>query len=261
MKSLANRVILITGAAGGFGREYIRQLLPLGARLILTDLNESDLHKIAKDITASLPAATGKIIGIFESNLSTREGCEQAYRKCTEISPTVDVLINNAGIMTYGDFHEVPIEKWETLMKLNLLAPMYLTHYFLPGMLEKKEGHIVNMSSVAGFVATSQGAPYSCSKFGLRGFGMALYGEIKKKGVDVTNIYPFWAKTNILNSPEYGTTTIKRLPGIFADDPKKVIRQAIGGIRKRKLHVYPGIYAKAVNFAAKFWPIVSRQAH
>jgi len=261
MKSLANKKILITGAAGGLGQEYTRQLMELGSHLILTDLNEPALRKIADGVTASLSNAPGKILGVFESNLATKEGCEAAYRKCAEIDPMLDVLINNAGIITYGDFHEVPMDKWETLMNLNLLAPMHLTYKFLPGMVERKEGHIVFMSSVAGIVATSQGTPYTCSKFALRGFGMALYGELKKKGVDVTNIYPFWVQTPLLNSPSYGNTPIKKLPSIFADNPQKVIKEAICGIRKRKLHVYPGIYSKAVNFAAKFVPIVSSQAH
>jgi short-subunit dehydrogenase len=90
---------------------------------------------------------------------------------------------------------------------------------------------------------------------------MALSGELKGKGVDVTNIYPFWVKTNLLKSPEYGSAKINKLPSFFAGNPAKVIQEAIEGIRKRKLHVYPGMYAKIVFSASRWSPIVSKQAH
>jgi uncharacterized protein len=257
MKSLAGKKILITGAAGGLGQEYARQLLGLGAELILTDIDGDKL----KDVAHDLQGTPGKIIGTFSADISTLQGCREVFDQCTVISPHLDMLINNAGIITYGDFHEVPLEQWSSLIGLNLMGPMYLTYFFLPGMVARGEGHIVLMSSVAGFVATSQGTPYSCSKFGLRGFGMALSGELKDKGVDVTNIYPFWVKTELLKAPEHGTAKISKLPSFFADNPAKVVQEAIEGIRKRKLHVYPGIYAKLVYSASRWTPIVSKQAH
>jgi uncharacterized protein len=257
MKSLTGKRILSTGAAGGMGQEYARQLLGLGAELILTDIDGEKLWNIAHD----LQGTAGRVIGVFNSDIATIKGCREVFDQCREISPHLDMLVNNAGVITYGDFHEVPLEQWSALIGINLMAPMYLTYFFLPDMVARGEGHIVFMSSVAGFVATSQGTPYSCSKFGLRGFGMALSGELKGKGVDVTNIYPFWVKTNLLNAPEHGAAKINKLPSFFAGNSAKVIHEAIEGIRKRKLHVYPGIYAKLVYSASRWTPIVSKQAH
>jgi short-subunit dehydrogenase len=93
----------------------------------------------------------------------------------------------------------------------------------------------------------------------LRGFGTALSGELSKRGIKVTNIYPFWADTNILNSPSYGQKRAKRVPSFMIDSPEKVVGSAIGGIEKRKLHVYPGLFAKATWWLSKFWPIIGRQ--
>jgi short-subunit dehydrogenase len=263
MKDLRNMNVVITGAAGGFGKEYARQLLELGCNLILTDIDVDRLTAVTQKTLVQSQTCPGKIIGLIEADIAHPEGCRGLYKKSVELAGEVDILINNAGIMSYGDFHEVPQDKWEALMQVNLLAPMRLTFHFLPDMIRRGQGHLVFMSSVAGFVATSQGTPYSCSKFGLRGFGMGLSGELKDKGVDVTNIYPWWVKTDLLKSPGYGNAKIAHLPipWLMLNKPDKVVSEIIKGIRKRKLHVYPGIYAKVVYSASRWTPIVSRQAH
>ncbi len=263
MKDLNGMTVLLTGAAGGIGKEYTRQLLELGCNLILTDFESDRLSAMAQEVLEGSRSSPGRILGLIEVDIANPQGCYDLYEKSSELAPEVDILINNAGIITYGDFSDVPQEKWEALMQVNLLAPMRLTYNFLPDMIKRGRGHLVFMSSVAGFVATSQGTPYSCSKFGLRGFGMALFGELKKNGVNVTNVYPWWVKTDLLKSPEYGTTKIDKLPlpGLLVDNPGKVVREIIRGIRRDKLHVYPGVYSKGAWFVSKIIPLVSRQAH
>jgi short-subunit dehydrogenase len=188
---MKEKIILLTGAAGGFGQEYIRQLLREGAQLILTDMDADVLEKKAAEIKGQCPGASGSILGIFASDLLTADGCEQIYKKCKEISPRVDILINNAGILTYGYYHEAPASRLYSLIQINVIAPMHLTSLFVPDMLAARSGQIVFMSSVAGFVPTSFETAYSTSKFAIRGFGMAMHGELAKKGIKVTNIYPF----------------------------------------------------------------------
>jgi uncharacterized protein len=263
MKDLDGLNVLITGAAGGIGREYAYQLLELGCNLILTDLDVDRLAAMAREILECPGSRRGSILGLVEVDISQPQGCTSLYERCRELAGEVDMLINNAGMITYGDFQDVPQEQWEALMQVNLLAPMRLTFHFLPDMVRRGKGHLVFMSSVAGFVATSQGTPYSCSKFGLRGFGMGISGELKDKGVDVTNIYPWWVKTELLKSTEYGKARIDKLPfpGLLVDKPERVVREIIRGIRNQKLHVYPGIYAKLAYQASRWTPIVSRQAH
>lgn len=257
MKSLQGTTILITGAAGGLGQEYARQLLALGARLILADLDQSALE----EMSGRLKEAPGKILSAVGADISGPNGCEQLYQETRKITPHLDMLINNAGLINYGYFWEIPPDKWEKLMDVNLMAPMRLCRLFVPDMIERGSGHIVFMCSVAGFAATSLGTPYSSSKFGLRGFAMGLSGEIKDKGVHTTIIYPSWVNTKLLNSSEFGSAELKALPSIFAENPVQVIRESIKGIRKNRLHVCPGLFAKIVWQAARAWPIVSRQSH
>ena len=256
MKSLSEKKILITGAAGGFGQQFIKQFLEQGAQLILTDINQENLEKISFEILKAIPQCKGKILGVFASDLSSRTGCETAYKNTIAIAPQIDILINNAGLINYGYFHEIPLEKWEMLMNVNLMAPMYLSHSFMNDFVKQKKGHILNISSVSGYVATSLGAPYSTSKFGVRGFGMALQGEAKKFGVNVTNVYPFYSPTPLLNTQTDGNSKVQNTPVFLYNSPELIVRSAIKGLRKNKLHVYPGILPRLLYAAIKIWPIV-----
>ncbi len=260
MNSFNGKVILLTGAAGGLGREFARQLLPAGARLILTDIDNNILQEAATQISDELYEAPGVILGTFGGDLSSMDGCKAVYENCTKFSE-VDILINNAGIINYGYFHEIPEENYELLMNVNLLAPMRLTHLFLPQMVKRNSGQIVFMCSVAGYIPTSLGTPYSTSKFGIRGFGMGLSGELREFGISTTIIYPSWVNTQLLKSPEYGEAAVGKLPGILAEKPEKVVKQAVKSILKRKRHVYPSLFSRIVWYGTKFWPIISKQAH
>ncbi len=258
-KDLRGKKILITGAAGGFGQEFIRQFLEMGSQLILTGRNKSKLEATAKESTSSLPDVQGKILGLIEADFEDTKNCDEVYRRCMTITHEVDMLVNNAGIITYGNFYDVPRDKWESLVQIDLLSAMRLTYLFLPSMLKNGQGHIVFMSSIAGFVGTMRSAAYSASKFGLNGFGMSLYGEVHSKGVDVTIICPFWADTPILASADYGSKPTKKMNRFFVDSAEDVIKESINGIRRRKLFVYPGKFAKIIRFGSRFITIIGNQ--
>ncbi len=259
IKDLRGKRILITGATGGFGREFTKQLLQLGAHLILSGQNKTKLEEMSTTY-ASYPWEKGaQIIGSISADLSNEKGCETLYKDCRELTSDIDMLINNAGIIAYGDFHEVPMTTWQRLMEINLLSTMRLTHLFLPGMLKRKEGHVVIMSSVAGIVGTKQSTAYSASKFGMRGFGLSLYGEVHSHGVDVTILFPFWAETPLLRSVDYGSKPTKKVISLVVDKAEDVIKESIKGIQKRKLLVYPGPAAKVISFLNRFIQIVGSQ--
>ena len=254
MNDLKNKRILLTGAGGGFGAEFTRQLLNKGSHLVISDIDRERLP-----ITETPAGVPGEIIGAVSADLSNPEGCEKLYSDVMKIAGRIDIVINNAGMLTYGYFHETPADSFYRLMAVNALAPMHITSLFLKDMLERKKGHIVFLSSVAGFIPTSFETTYSVSKFAVRGFGMALHGELSKMGISVSNIYPFWADTNILNSLSYGKKRAKRVPSFMIYSSEKIVTEAIKGIEKGKLHVYPGFFAKAAWWAGKLWPIIGRQ--
>ena len=252
MSKLQDTVVLITGAAGGFGQEMARQFLQAGSRVVLTDLDKGALEALVVEIRQTIH--TGKVLGCIAGDLSTAEGCQQLFEGVQALGQHVDILVNNAGIAQFGRFDEVPAEKWELLVQINLLAPMRLSHLFIPGMIERRRGHIVNISSLAGWIGSRGLTSYTASKFGLRGFGEALSDELKPHNVQVTNAYPFFSRTPILDSPSYGT--LERAPQSerMFTEPEEVIQQVIKGIRNNQLHVFPDRMAKIAHLIRRFIP-------
>ena len=254
MTKLSDAVILITGAAGGFGQEFTRQLLMANSQLIISDLDRVVLEKQAAVIQQQV--TTGKVIACLAADLSNREGAENLYHQVKLLGVPVDILINNAGIGLFGRMDEVPIEKWEQLMQVNLLAPMRLSTLFAADMIARRKGHIVNISSLAGWYALAGMAHYAASKFGLRGFSEGLFNEVKTYNVKVTAVYPFFSRTPILKSERYGTLAqqMSDLHEDLATDPVKVIKQTIQGIIRDRLHVFPDPIAKNLHLLKRFAP-------
>lgn len=186
MTQLREAVVLITGATGGFGQELTRQLLRAGSRLILTDLDKVFLHQRAEAIWSEV--ATGEVIACLTADLATREGCEALYHEVKALGIPVDVLINNAGIAVVGRMDEVPFEPWEQLMQVNLMAPMRLSALFVTDMMARQKGHIVNISSIAGWAAPPGLTHYAASKFGLRGFSEGLFDDVKAYRTHLTSL-------------------------------------------------------------------------
>lgn len=256
MKSLHASNILITGAGGGFGREMIRQFLIAGGHLILSDRDAAALHRAVEDVAAGLAGAPppGKILGYVAADLADAAGADELYRGCQSIAPELDMLVNNAGIAYYGSIADVPQEKWERLIQVNLLAPMRLTAKFLPGMIARRRGHIVNVASAAGLVGTPGLSAYCAAKFGLRGFAEATAADVARHGIDVTTIYPFFARTPILQVEQFGASGGVALPERLLYDPAFVVAELIDGVRRRKAHIYPGAIPRQIDLLRRVAP-------
>ena len=254
MTDLNQAVVILTGAAGGFGQELTRQLLQAGSRLILTDIKLNILEDRASQIKSDI--TKGEIIACIESDLANREGCETLYHQVKALEIPVDILINNAGIGLFGRMDELPPDKWERLMQVNLLAPMRLSSLFVADMIERRQGHIVNISSLAGWVAPAGMAHYSTSKFGLRGFSEGLWQEVKPYNVKVTAVYPFFSRTPILQSEGYGT--LAQASGEIAEklatDPAKVMAKTLRAILRNQLHVFPDKMAYSIQMLQRYFP-------
>jgi short-subunit dehydrogenase len=254
MTNLYKAVILITGASGGFGQELTQQLLKAGSRLILTDINEAVLHERVAAIQNEVK--TGEVLACLASDLSHAQGCDTLYHQVKALDIPIDILINNAGVGLFGRMDEIPREKWEYLMQVNLITPMRLSSLFLADMIERQKGHIVNISSLAGWCAIAGMAHYSASKFGLRGFSEGLFNEVKDYNVKVTAVYPFFSRTPILQSERFGTLakTYQGLPEHMITDPADVMRATIQGIIKNQLHVFPDPTANRLHLLQRYFP-------
>ena len=148
-------------------------------------------------------------------------------------------------------------------MQLNLLAPIRLTNLFLTGMIDRGSGHIVNISSIAGWVGGPGLSTYCASKFGLRGFGESLSAELEDTGVVVTNVYPYFSRTPILDSPQYGYEERREVPERLISEPTDVVANIIRGVEENRLHVFPDKHARRIHYIKRLvpWliPIISRR--
>lgn len=254
MTDLHQAVVLITGAAGGFGQELTRQLLRAGSRPILTDLDETVLRQQAEAI--SKETATDEIVACLAADLANREGCQALYDRVRTLDIPVDILINNAGIGLLGRMDEVPLDKWEQLMQVNLLAPMHLSSLFVADMIARRKGHIVNISSLAGWVAPPGLAHYAASKFGLRGFSEGLRGEVEGYNLKVTAVYPYFSRTPILQSERYGTFARddRGFPERLATDPARVMAATIQAIARDHPYVFPDATARSISTLKRYFP-------
>ena len=254
MTELNNAVVLITGAAGGFGRELTKQLLAQGSHLILTDLDLEILQEQVTTIQAEV--TTGKVILCLEADLATQAGCHNLYQQVKALNIPLDILINNAGIGLFGRMDEVPQEKWEQLMEVNLMTPMRLSSLFVADMIACRQGHIVNISSLAGWIAPAGMAHYSTSKFGLRGFSEGLFNEVKPYNIKVTAVYPFFSRTPILQSARYGTLAqnSEEIPDRLLTKPEQVMAKTIQAIVREQLHVFPDPMANYIHLLKQYFP-------
>ncbi len=250
MTDFANSLVLITGAAGGFGREMVRQFLAAGSRLILHDLYPELLQTARNDYADG----SERVLASIAADLSHAAGCQILFDEVRKSGWEPDILINNAGIGVGGRHDLVPRDRWEQVMQVNLLSPMRICELFMPQMIERQSGHIVNISSIAGWVGSKRLSAYSAAKFGLRGFGESLKRDVEEHGIIVSTVYPWFSRTAILDSEQFGPEEKTEVPDHLVTDPAEVVARMLQGIAKEKQHIFPDKMAARVQFAKRHFP-------
>ncbi len=250
MTDLIDAVVLITGATGGFGRQMTRQFLEAGSRLLLSDIDATALESHATEFQTD----AGQILGSIAADLGDDAGCRRLYDGFQSRDLQPDILINNAGIGVGGRFDHVPADRWEQVVQINLLAPMRLCYQFLPQMIDRGSGHIVNISSLAGWVGASGISSYCATKFGLRGFGDALAADLAECGINVSTVYPFFSRTPILNSEQFGYETRRTIPDEMVTDPADVVAEIIRGVKINRRDIFPDKMSRRIHYLQRVAP-------
>jgi short-subunit dehydrogenase len=262
MTQLQSATVLITGATGGFGQELTRQLLLKGSRLVLTDRPEANLETNLNPTPGprqpSPDQDPGQIVACIDADLSTRGGCDALYDTLQQRGLSIDLVINNAGIALVGNMVDLPPAQWELLMQVNLLAVMRLSTRFAADMVKRGQGHIVNISSLAGWIAIPGLTAYAASKFGLRGFDEGLRHEVASYNVKVTTVYPSFSRTPILQSPRFGAfaTENQPLPAVLTTDPARIMARTIRAIERNQAEVFPDALAWGGQWFKRYLPVL-----
>ncbi len=189
---LKGKVALVTGAASGLGRGIAIALAREGCDLVLVDVDEEGMRE-----TASLIEGAGRSCLAKKADVSSRAQMERLAEEVHSEWGRVDVLVNNAGVGVGGELVNLPIDDIEWITGVNLMGEIYGTRLFLPGMLERGEGHVVNVGSLSSLVVLPFHIAYTTTKFGLAGFSEALWAECRRHGVGVTLVCPGAVSTNI----------------------------------------------------------------
>lgn len=187
MADIQGKTVIITGASSGIGEETARLLAAQGAKVGLAARRKDRLDTLVKEIEE----AGGQAIAI-EADVTDKNVCRDVVSQLHDTWGTIDILINNAGVMLVGPALDAPIEEWERMVDLNVMGLLYMTHAVLPIMRQQKSGHIVNISSVAGRTTRSGSAVYNLTKWGVNAFTEALRQELTegKMNIRTTLIEP-----------------------------------------------------------------------
>ncbi len=185
-KSFEGRLALITGGSSGIGLALAQQLAGEGARVWILARHKDGLQKSMQ----SLASVNGNKPGMLAADVSKWSEVQASMQRLVAQAGVPDLVINSAGVTHPGLVNDVPVERYREMMEINYLGTVHVVKALLPDMLKRGSGHIVNISSGAGYVTGPGYAAYSASKFAIRAFSDALRAELKPLGLRVSLVYP-----------------------------------------------------------------------
>lgn len=193
-----NKSVLITGASSGIGKQTAIEFAKKGANLILVARRKEKLELVAKELEKFKISVL-----VCPCDVSDKDQVKEMSKIVLEKFDSIDILVNNAGFAIYGSVSDLSIDEIESQMETNYLGMVYCIKNFLPSMLEKKSGHIVNVASVAASFGLPGIASYCASKFAMLGFSEGLKHELKNSGIGITVVSPIMVKTNFFDHPSF----------------------------------------------------------
>ena len=189
MIDLKGKKVLVTGASGGIGKAIAMQLSSSGADLCLTGRNKSELENLQKII--------GRNCQIIISDLSNSDGINNLADQAQEIMGQIDILVNNAGITKDNLFMRMSEDDWNEVININLNSIFKLTKQLIKGMIKRRYGRIINITSVIGVAGGAGQSNYSASKAGIIAMSKSLAQEVGSRSVTVNSIAPGFIETNM----------------------------------------------------------------
>lgn len=184
---------LVTGASSGIGAEFAQELAARGTNLILVARAEEVLNKLAAD----LQTRHGIQAHVIPADLSREHAVRHVADAVAERGLQVDLLVNNAGMMTHGPFEQIDPGEEQAEITVNVTSLVGLTHAFLPGMLERRNGGVINVASIAGFQPIPFLATYAATKAFVISFSVALYEECRDRNVHILGLCPGTTSTEL----------------------------------------------------------------
>jgi NAD(P)-dependent dehydrogenase (short-subunit alcohol dehydrogenase family) len=243
VRDLNHKRCLITGAASGIGRTTAWAVAAKGAELLLTDVNADGLRQVVGELERS----GARVLHAAPADVSDYEAVAALGAEIERAHGSVDVVMNVAGISTWGPIEQLEHHHWQRAVDVNLMGPIHVLETFVPPMIEAgRGGHVVNVSSAAGLFGLPWHAPYSAGKFGLRGVSEVLRFDLRRHGIGVSLVCPGAVKT-----PLVGTVTLvgvdREHPAVVkmidqferhAVSPEHVAEKIVEGVERNRYLVF-----------------------
>jgi 3-dehydrosphinganine reductase len=236
-----NKVVLVTGGSSGIGLAAARQLAAAGAHVWLAARRLELLETALKEVQSACSNGEQKC-GIVAADVSVAEQAARVVETVTRSAGTPDVIFNSAGITQPGYVQDLPLKIFEQLMQVNYFGTVYVTAAALPGMIQRGSGHIINLSSMAGYMGVFGYTAYGASKYAVNGYSEALRAEMKPHGIRVSVAFPPDTDTaQLAYEAPYKPAETKAISGNAKALPSdKVAAEILKQAEKGRYLIFPG---------------------
>lgn len=242
------KTALITGASGGLGLSFVNIFAREGYDLVIVARNSDRLEEIKKEIEKKYDNK----VTVVAKDLCKSDCIAELYETTSKAGISVDVLVNNAGFGDFGQFYQCDVSKQIRMVELNCISLMHLTRLYLPDMIARGGGNILNVDSIAAFQPGPLMSVYYATKSFVFSFSQALYRELKGTGVKVTALCPGPIKTNFENASDLGESGLFKNLKVW--DPDVVAEFGYKNMKKGKSFCVCGLLNKIIAFANRFAP-------
>lgn len=244
---------LITGASSGIGEVFARKLAGRGRNVLLVARQEDKLITLCNELGRS-NSIRAQHIGM---DLSKTDSAARLFEETEKRGLTIDMLVNNAGFGSFGDFSKLDLDRELNMIDLNVRSLVEITHRFLVPMRQRKQGSIINVASTAGFQAVPFMATYAATKAFVLSFSEALWEENRPHGITVMALCPGVTETNFFEAARG-----QKPPARVAQTPEDVVETALRGLARGKSHIISGWTNRAMVEAERLAPrdLVTRMA-
>jgi short-subunit dehydrogenase len=264
MTTLSGSAAAITGAASGIGRALALELAARGCDLALADRDEAGLQTLATEIGAR-QIGTRQKVSVHRVDVGEPAQIDEFAQDAIAAHPTLNIVVNNAGVALLGRFSEIDQAQMDWLMNINFWGVVHATRAFLPQLSTRPEAHIVNLSSLFGLLAPPGQTAYCAAKFAVRGFSESLRHELQAANspVRLSVVHPGGVATNIVRSSRTGSgvtdnarrsETIERFDQVARTTPQAAALRILQGIEKNQPRILIGSDARLMDILQRLRP-------